>query len=512
MAELPPAMTPDCDASATSICASSGSRADRARSLLQEALALVVEVGGAPGLSRAARRRRRRRAALVDRARADAGGRAGRPPGDLARHHRRGARQGRTDRHALRRRSIRASRTARACSAGTSRRCSARRSAPTRRAACSTCRARRSRACSRDEERDRAEIFARHLAPLVDRLLLEHRRQQRSDPTRAAARDAAARRRHRPQRGARRRAAAGRRWSRRSTSTCCSPASRAPARASSRASSTTTARAPRRPFVELNCAALPGDAGRERAVRRRCRARTRRPTRKIEGKVAAAEGGTLFLDEIGELSPAAQAKLLQLLQSQQYYPLGATTAGDAPTCASSPPPTPTCSRRWPRRRFREDLFYRLQVLPIRMPALAERREDIAELAASLLRRGLRAPPAAAPRAVAGARSRAVEAAEWPGNVRQLAHADRGGGDPRRRRGRVAGRARASLPGRRRAAAPSRARRRPSRRRRAASRPARCARRSTRPDWNVVETARRLDLARSHVYNLIRAFGLERSER
>ena len=74
------------------------------------------------------------------------------------------------------------------------------------------------------------------------------------------------------------------------------------------------------------------------------------------------------------------------------------------------------------RRFREDLFFRLQVLPIRMPSLAERREDIAELAAYFCAARLRAPRSAAPRAVARRAARAVEAAEWPGNVRQLAHA------------------------------------------------------------------------------------------
>src|SRR5215470_124953 len=78
-----------------------------------------------------------------------------------------------------------------------------------------------------------------------------------------------------------------------------------------------------RPFVELNCAALPESLIESELFGALPGAHST-ATRRIEGKIAAAEGGTLFLDEIGDLSPPAQGKLLQVLQSKQYYPLGAT--------------------------------------------------------------------------------------------------------------------------------------------------------------------------------------------
>src|SRR5207244_2443100 len=97
-------------------------------------------------------------------------------------------------------------------------------------------------------------------------------------------------------------------------------------------------------------------------------------------KVAAAEKGTLFLDEIGDLAHPSQAKLLQLLQSRQYYPLGSSrpVPADVRVIAAT---NVDLDAAVSERRFREDLFYRLQVLPLRMPSLAERRDDIPELAA-----------------------------------------------------------------------------------------------------------------------------------
>src|SRR6185503_5405365 len=134
----------------------------------------------------------------------------------------------------------------------------------------------------------------------------------------------------------------------------------------------------RGPFVELNCAALP-EALLESELFGVLPGAHSTATRKIAGKVAAAEGGTLFLDEIGELKPAAQAKLLKLLESREYYPLGATH----PVCADVRVIAATnldIKAAVQRKDFREDLFYRLQVLPIRLPSLAERREDVALLA------------------------------------------------------------------------------------------------------------------------------------
>ena len=259
------------------------------------------------------------------------------------------------------------------------------------------------------------------------------------------------------------------------------------------------------PFVEVNCAALP-DGLIESELFGALPGAHSTASRRIEGKVAAAERGTLVLDEISELALPAQAKLLQLLQSREYYPLGGNkpVTADVRVIAAANADLRAAVRE---HRFREDLFYRLQVLPVRVPTLAERREDIPELARFFctnacerhrLRRLTLSPGAV----------RALEAASWPGNVRQLAHAveaatiraagrDLGvveqahlfpealdGPDDHGKSGTFQDETRRFQ--------------------------ARLLRDTLEAsNWNVVETARRLDLARSHVYNLIRAFGLDR---
>ncbi len=145
--------------------------------------------------------------------------------------------------------------------------------------------------------------------------------------------------------------------------------------------------------------------------------------RRIEGKVAAAENGTLLLDEIGELSLSSQAKLLQLLQSKTYYPLGSARlrTADARIIAAT---NVDLEQAVAEKRFREDLFYRLQVLSIRLPTLAERREDTLLLAQFFRERSCRThklpmvefSPAAL---------RAIESAEWHGNMRELENAIEG---------------------------------------------------------------------------------------
>src|SRR5207245_2278837 len=141
--------------------------------------------------------------------------------------------------------------------------------------------------------------------------------------------------------------------------------------------------------------------------------------RRVEGKVLAAERGTLFLDEIGDLALPAQAKLLHLIHAKQYYPLGgarpvladvrviAATNGDLKLAVTE-------------RRFREDLLYRLQVLPVRVPALAERRGDIPALAAffcDMARQRHKLPHVT----ISPGSLRTLEQAEWPGHIRQLAN-------------------------------------------------------------------------------------------
>jgi Nif-specific regulatory protein len=260
------------------------------------------------------------------------------------------------------------------------------------------------------------------------------------------------------------------------------------------------------PFVELNCAALPENLI-ENELFGALAGSHSEAHRNQPGKVAAAEGGTLFLDEVGEIPYAAQAKLLQLLQSKQYYPLGSpkTVSADVRVVAATNDDLHVAVRE---RRFREDLLYRLQVLPVRMPALAERREDLPTLAEHLLRSVCRRHRLA-PLALGAAGLRAIQAGEWPGNVRELEHAIEAAAI------RAAGEGTETLEPRHLF---------PTAERPEGSDGELSFREATRwfqrellertlreNEWNVAEVARRLGLARSHTYNLIRAFELERVE-
>lgn len=136
------------------------------------------------------------------------------------------------------------------------------------------------------------------------------------------------------------------------------------------------------PFVGVNCAALPGDMfeselfGAERGA-------FTGADRNRPGLVAAAAGGTLFLDEIGEVSLGAQAKLLRLLEEREYRPLGSTDS--QPFTGRFVAATNRDLRsEVSAKRFREDLYYRLDVFTVELPALRERREDIPVLAELLL--------------------------------------------------------------------------------------------------------------------------------
>jgi Nif-specific regulatory protein len=260
-----------------------------------------------------------------------------------------------------------------------------------------------------------------------------------------------------------------------------------------------------RPFMDLNCAALP-ESLLESELFGAFPGAHSTAARRIEGKVAAAEGGTLFLDEIGELTPASQAKLLHLLQSKEYYPLGSARPirADVRIIAAT---NADLKQLVAERRFREDLFYRLQVLPVHVPSLAERPEDIGELAAffcvrACQRHGFRRLDLS-PNAM-----RAAESAEWPGNVRQLEHAVeagviRAGGEQAKR----VETAHLFPPAPAAATAEDEATTFQELTRRFHARLLREALDAN--GWNVVETARRLDLARSYLYKLIRAFGLQR---
>ncbi len=169
------------------------------------------------------------------------------------------------------------------------------------------------------------------------------------------------------------------------------------------------------PFVAVNCAALPEALlesellGIERGVATGVERRA--------GLVERAHGGTLFLDEIGDMSPGAQAKVLRVLQEREVTRIGGGRAVpvDVRVIAATHYDLETAVRDG---RFRADLYFRLNVATVRLPPLAERREDIPLLAEHLLvraaarhqRSGLRL----APDALA-----ALMARPWPGNVREL---------------------------------------------------------------------------------------------
>ncbi|MEO1231767.1 MAG: sigma-54-dependent Fis family transcriptional regulator, partial [Myxococcota bacterium] len=171
------------------------------------------------------------------------------------------------------------------------------------------------------------------------------------------------------------------------------------------------------PFVALNCAAVPENlieselfGNEEGAFSGATRAR--------EGHIGAAEGGTLFLDEVAELSASAQAKLLQFLNDKVYYRVGSSTPLKADVRIISAT-NANLEELVKEKKFRPDLFYRLEVLPVRVPSLSERRADIPALldhfADMKAKENQVARPAFSPSAVA-----AAEVADWHGNIRQLA--------------------------------------------------------------------------------------------
>jgi len=136
-----------------------------------------------------------------------------------------------------------------------------------------------------------------------------------------------------------------------------------------------------------------------------------------KGAIAAADGGTLFLDEIAELTPGIQAKLLNFLQERTYVPVGgaAKATSDTRVITASKGDLERLVRDG---RFREDLFYRLNVVTLRMPTLRERRDDIPLLASHFLQ----IYADAAGKKISGLNERALGVLlnfEWPGNIRQL---------------------------------------------------------------------------------------------
>jgi len=175
-----------------------------------------------------------------------------------------------------------------------------------------------------------------------------------------------------------------------------------------------------KPFVALNCAALAEGMLEAELFGYEGGAFTGALPKGREGLFAAAEGGSLFLDEIGELPLELQAKLLRVLQERCYRRVGAQTDRriDVRILAST---NRDLSAMVAEGRFREDLFYRLNVMSIRVPALRERPEDIPVLAAHFLTQ-FRTEFARGPVALAEETRRKLLSWSWPGNVRELRNA------------------------------------------------------------------------------------------
>jgi len=136
-----------------------------------------------------------------------------------------------------------------------------------------------------------------------------------------------------------------------------------------------------------------------------------------QGLFEAASGGTLFLDEIGETTPAMQVKLLRVLQERVVRPLGG--AAEVPVdvrliCATNR----NLQKAVEEKTFREDLFYRINVIPVEIPPLRDRREDILPLATHFLSR-FREQMSKPVSRIAPAAATALEQYAWPGNVREL---------------------------------------------------------------------------------------------
>ena len=173
------------------------------------------------------------------------------------------------------------------------------------------------------------------------------------------------------------------------------------------------------PFVPINCGAIPGDLLESEVFGHLKGSFTGAISDKI-GAAAAADGGTLFLDEICEMDLALQTKLLRFLQTSMIQPVGAVQARKIDVrivCATNRNPAAEVQAG----RFREDLFYRLHVVPINMPPLRDRGDDVIEIADMLLNKFCREEKKGF-RRLSVESTDALRSYSWPGNVRQLENA------------------------------------------------------------------------------------------
>ncbi len=258
------------------------------------------------------------------------------------------------------------------------------------------------------------------------------------------------------------------------------------------------------PFVQLNCAALPESLVESELFGAERGAHSGVAHRGVEGNVEAAAGGTLFLDEIGELPLAVQAKVLMLVEDKQYRRLGSNRLRtvDIRLIAAT---NRDLRRAIDARTFREDLYYRLRVLQLRVPALSERRGDIPLLAEHFVARSC-ARSGVEHMELSPTVLAAIQQAEWPGNVRELVSFCE--------EAIINARLARSTTIEMRHAFPTL-----SADEGASSATFQSARQQwersflsaalTQRDWNVAQTARELEMSRSHLNTLIRRYALIR---
>ena len=172
----------------------------------------------------------------------------------------------------------------------------------------------------------------------------------------------------------------------------------------------------REPFIEVNCAAIPEELIESELFGYRKGSFTGAVADKT-GKFQKADGGTLFLDEVGDMSLKTQAKVLRALEEQRFQPLGSTDTItlDVRGIAAT---NKDLDQEIDRGNFREDLFYRLNVIPVHLPPLRERPEDIGLLAEHFLREFV-ASYGRKPKHLTDDALATLERYSWPGNVREL---------------------------------------------------------------------------------------------
>lgn len=171
-----------------------------------------------------------------------------------------------------------------------------------------------------------------------------------------------------------------------------------------------------KPFIEVNCAAIPQELIESELFGHEKGSFTGAFESK-KGKFELADGGTLFLDEVGDMSPSAQSKVLRIIETQEFQRVGGSKniKVDVRIIAAT---NKDLKEEVKKGNFREDLLYRLNVIPIVVPPLRERKEDIPLLVEHFLE-SFAAEYGKKPKKIAPEALKMLEAHDWPGNIREL---------------------------------------------------------------------------------------------